>query len=380
LADLQDANLAGADETLAALRQAREKVSALRQRADANMIVAKELRDLGLPKVWFAAMSDMVAQVRQLLEVLCREISSFDGPTAVISQLMLASISMRDECAQEMALLSGVMLSGGPISEDMRLSILNKRGMAEDLWRSIRVWGVTLDSPRLAELIVKFENLYYKTYLPLGREVLRASLTGGPYSISQKKFLDTGVASIEALVEIMGVIVEAGTGRASEVHGQALRSFVLNIAMLALGAMLIAAVTGLVIARIISPLADLTLATRRIAERELDMEVPHLARTDEIGAVARAVDILKGNTRQMIADYDALQESKAELERALADVRTLSGLLPICSNCKRIRDDQGYWKQVEVYVEAHSQAQFTHGICPECVKELYPELSVPSST
>ncbi|MDR3684238.1 MAG: PAS domain-containing protein [Geothrix sp.] len=58
-----------------------------------------------------------------------------------------------------------------------------------------------------------------------------------------------------------------------------------------------------------------------------------------------------------------------ELQAALADVRTLSGLVPICSWCKRIRNDQGYWTQLEQYIQAHSQAQFTHGICPSCVAE-----------
>jgi PAS domain S-box-containing protein len=62
-----------------------------------------------------------------------------------------------------------------------------------------------------------------------------------------------------------------------------------------------------------------------------------------------------------------------ELQEALSKVKMLSGLLPICANCKRIRDKGGSWQQVEVYVREHSQADFTHGICPECAKELYPE-------
>jgi methyl-accepting chemotaxis protein len=62
-----------------------------------------------------------------------------------------------------------------------------------------------------------------------------------------------------------------------------------------------------------------------------------------------------------------------ELRAALAEVRTLSGLLPICCSCKKIRDDTGYWKQIETYVSEHSHAEFTHGICPECAKKLYPD-------
>ncbi len=63
----------------------------------------------------------------------------------------------------------------------------------------------------------------------------------------------------------------------------------------------------------------------------------------------------------------------AELQQALSEVKTLSGLLPICAACKKIRDDQGYWRQVEEYVSAHTPAQFTHSLCPDCMKRLYPE-------
>ena len=64
----------------------------------------------------------------------------------------------------------------------------------------------------------------------------------------------------------------------------------------------------------------------------------------------------------------------ADLKSALAEVKTLSGLLPICASCKKIRDDTGYWNQIEEYVSKRSEAQFSHSICPECAKILYPDL------
>jgi len=63
-----------------------------------------------------------------------------------------------------------------------------------------------------------------------------------------------------------------------------------------------------------------------------------------------------------------------ELKQTIARVNTLSGLLPICANCKKIRDDTGYWNRLEAYIQHHSEAEFTHGICPECVEKLYPEI------
>jgi hypothetical protein len=75
-----------------------------------------------------------------------------------------------------------------------------------------------------------------------------------------------------------------------------------------------------------------------------------------------------------IADRERLI---AELQHALAEVKTLSGLLPICANCKSIRDDKGYWTQVEAYVGQHTDASFSHCICPECLAKLYPDYSGP---
>ena len=63
-----------------------------------------------------------------------------------------------------------------------------------------------------------------------------------------------------------------------------------------------------------------------------------------------------------------------KLKEATQQVKTLSGFLPICASCKKIRNDKGYWSQVETYIQHHSEAKFSHSICPECAKKLYPEL------
>lgn len=65
---------------------------------------------------------------------------------------------------------------------------------------------------------------------------------------------------------------------------------------------------------------------------------------------------------------------RAALEEALGSIKVLQGMLPICAHCKKVRDDQGYWTQIEQYIRANSDAQFTHGICPECIKEHYGEM------
>jgi len=69
-------------------------------------------------------------------------------------------------------------------------------------------------------------------------------------------------------------------------------------------------------------------------------------------------------------EKDALIQN---LREALDQVKTLKGIVPICANCKKIRDDEGYWRQVETYIQEHSDAEFSHGLCPDCLRKLYPE-------
>ena len=79
--------------------------------------------------------------------------------------------------------------------------------------------------------------------------------------------------------------------------------------------------------------------------------------------------------KELLSADQALRQRVRELEEALSRVKTLSGLLPICASCKRICDDKGNWTNIESYISDRSDADFTHGICPDCTKKLYPEYS-----
>ena len=95
----------------------------------------------------------------------------------------------------------------------------------------------------------------------------------------------------------------------------------------------------------------------------------------------RLEERVREKTISLTREIEERKRSEAERERlihlledALANVKQLKGLLPICASCKRIRDDRGYWNQIEEYIRKHTEAEFTHGLCPECARKLYPEL------
>jgi hypothetical protein len=98
------------------------------------------------------------------------------------------------------------------------------------------------------------------------------------------------------------------------------------------------------------------------------VEVAKVVLSDGPATVAFIIDV----TERKRAELER-ERLISELQEALAKVKTLSGLLPICSYCKKIRDDKGYWHQVDSYIKRHSLANFTHGFCPDCTKQHFSE-------
>lgn len=97
----------------------------------------------------------------------------------------------------------------------------------------------------------------------------------------------------------------------------------------------------------------------------------YLAKPFNAGELRARVEV----GRRMIEMQDALADKVEELREAIEQIRTLRGIVPICGHCKQIRDDTGYWHQLEAYVRDHTEAEFSHGICPQCMRKLYPEFS-----
>ncbi len=103
---------------------------------------------------------------------------------------------------------------------------------------------------------------------------------------------------------------------------------------------------------------------RRVKERTSDLAAANEQLKREIGERQKA----EAEKEKLIVD----------LKGVLKEVKKLSGLIPICSSCKKIRDDRGYWNQLEVFIQKHSEAEFSHGVCPDCAKKLYPDFEIYS--
>lgn len=202
---------------------------------------------------------------------------------------------------------------------------------------------------------------------------LTASLVG--WSLWRWRFLDLVPAARAAVVECMadGVIVVDARGRVVDLNPAA------------------QAITGWAVGEALGrPLADLFSATAGWLARpeERDGNTAELARfCDGRGChyEVRAMPLLDARERatgRLVLLRDVSERRRADAERdeliarlqeAVSSIKTLTGLIPICASCKKVRDDQGYWQQVEEYVSAHAQVEFSHGLCPACMAKLYSD-------
>jgi nitrate/nitrite-specific signal transduction histidine kinase len=136
--------------------------------------------------------------------------------------------------------------------------------------------------------------------------------------------------------------------------------------------------------RFASPIVQMVGGVKEIGRGNLGVRVPDGC-ADEIGELGRAFNQMADdlqNSRVRLEERVAertgeLARANSELQEALARVKTLSGLVPICTWCKKVRDDNGSWNQVEIYVERHSEAQFSHGVCPDCHEQLMADTQRP---
>jgi len=249
------------------------------------------------------------------------------------------------------------------------------------------------------------ESMLEKKY-----EVSGFILNGQPYIISSHFMPSTGwrlgvvvpesviLASVQETRDTLDLTVKKMTGTFTLV---AVFFLIISIIVIAIFS----------IKSVIRPLGKLSKGALRVKEGDLTTHVD-IHTKDEIGSLAQSFNNMIDNLHdardrekeytqtleQRVEDRtreitikkeelkktlqvrkqaeEALQQERDNLQKTLSEVKTLRGFLPICAHCKKIRDDKGYWNQIESYIRDRSDAEFSHGICPECAKKLYPDMDL----
>jgi len=133
------------------------------------------------------------------------------------------------------------------------------------------------------------------------------------------------------------------------------------------------------VAELDAKMLELTLYARKKATNFLKIAEASQSSLEKITVILTLAGVLLSLIIAFIATYRVLKAEKVlldkniELQKALNEIKTLRGIIPICSHCKQIRDDEGMWKKIEEYIYTHTEACFSHGICPNCMRKYYPE-------
>jgi len=209
-----------------------------------------------------------------------------------------------------------------------------------------------------------------------GKEVpqeLKAAHRADPSAqYSAKDILtDKGKAHDIAVPLLKGQIGVLHIGLSDDTLKKNVNQIVISVILFSFFALLVgSAVSAIFSDNITKPLSNLAGAAEAFGRGEMKQTVP-INSNDEIGDLARVFNTMIENRKQNEAEREKLI---IELRDALSKVKTLSGMLPICSSCKKIRDDKGYWNRIDTYISRHSDAEFSHGICPDCTRKLYPDI------
>lgn len=252
--------------------------------------------------------------------------------------------------------------------------------------RGVLIMGWFLDSTRVTQLIeqifitFKIEPISIENNSETEKRILLdLKKTGSPILIEQSTSLMYAYTTFPDPLGEPTLLIRADLPR--EIHSQGIKAVKNSLLSIILaGSIIIITLTLLIHFLITKPIIRMTEHISAVKDSENLTPIQLVESEDEITTLGQEFNALlkQLEAKNIKQEQDAREHEKliAELEAALLKVKTLSGMLPICSSCKKIRDDQGYWQQIEFYIKAHSQAEFSHSLCPDCVSHLYPDLEL----
>jgi methyl-accepting chemotaxis protein len=207
-------------------------------------------------------------------------------------------------------------------------------------------------------------------------------MKGGPILSLKKEFLSLGVNFLNQIAVFMNTIVQQNKEYTSQKLRDSKKEIIKDSLFVSLSLFLLVMFFYIVNSRIINPIQKVTEKILLLGENKTDVIIPYLGSQDEIGNMARAVEVFKKTLLTLdknVLDLENISNERArlivKLQKTLEEVRKLREIIPICSYCKNIRNDQGYYEEVWTYFSKYSDADFSHTICPDCLKKYHPEIA-----
>ena len=357
----------------------KDEISSLRILTDLNMVIPLESRDPSLSEIWFNKMTEFIEEIESLLAIISDDISDADGRISRYSSIKLKVLSLRNTAGPEMSILSAAMLSEQPLKKHLVDKIQNLQVLSWNTFRELEYLVKPLTGSRVYQDFYELEKFYKDEYVIYRDEIYPLCLSGGPYPYSQTEFLSHGVDALKKIETFMDSVVnQTKDYTIDRINND--RNNILKHLFLLIGALFLVLVIFVLISyKIIKPMIKVTSKILLLGQGNKNVDIPYLDLRNEVGNMARAVNFYKDalfELDQNNRDLKNLLEERAslinELQAALDEVQDLRNIIPICSYCKKIRNDKGYYEALESYFSKHSNVDFSHTICPDCYKEYFP--------
>ena len=305
-----------------------QRIDGLRKQSDKYLVLSKDQREKGLSEFWFSEMTEYIERIEALLVIISKDISDADGMISRYSSLKLETLALRNTAGPEMSILSATMLSGTPIKPEQAKKIESLQIITKHHFQKLSFLSQGLSSPLIPASLENLKKSYFTDYLPYREEIFPLAYIGGPYPYSQEEFLGHGVKALKETYKFMDSIV-SDTREYATMRLNNSRSQIIVNSLSSSGSLIMVILIILYVhLRVIKPISQLTSTVHSLTKKDLKVDVPLLDEQNEIGEMARAIELFKEIANQHELDMYSLRSAEEKIRKKEEKLRYILDNIP----------------------------------------------------
>lgn len=328
LEDLEESYIAGIDEAVSSIGEQRVAVEHLRTLAAENMLVTKEKRDLTVAPQWFAEMTKLINSIENLLFIISRDISLADGVVSELFSLKLKALALRNTAGPECSMIFSAYGTDGKLNDGDILKIRMLQAKTELHLEELERVAKQLDNLELNVALGRLNDAYFRDFVPIRDANFQAILKGEPLPIPKQEFASSMVTALESIAGIMDSIVTITSEYTLNKKDASKAVLVQTSILAALFFIVVAYSIIFTFKRVAARIQKMTVTMQELADNH-DVNIPSVDDKDEIGDMARAVEVFRENA---IKRREAEEELIVAKEFAEAANRAKSKFLATMSH------------------------------------------------
>jgi HAMP domain-containing protein len=305
-----------------------QRIDGLRKQSDKYLVLPKDQREKGLSEFWFSEMTEYIERIEALLVIISKDISDADGMISRYSSLKLETLALRNTAGPEMSILSATMLSGTPIKPEQAKKIESLQIITKHHFQKLSFLSQGLSSPLIPASLENLKKSYFTDYLPYREEIFPLAYVAGPYPYSQEEFLGHGVKALKETYNFMDSIV-SDTREYATMRLNNSRSQIIVNSLSSSGSLIMVILIILYVhLRVIKPISQLTSTVHSLTKKDLKVDVPLLDEQNEIGEMARAIELFKEIANQHELDMYSLRSAEEKIRKKEEKLRYILDNIP----------------------------------------------------